>query len=128
MKAVEVLTPVEQEKTAVATGDAGRYFAALTDDAVFLPPNTTAKTGAELRSWLGAFVNDFRVDWLSFVSSEVEVFGDAAYHAYSYRWRVTPITGGEATVSSGKGVHILRRQADGSWKIAREIWNSSPGP
>jgi ketosteroid isomerase-like protein len=124
----QVLAPVVQERSAIATGDAGGYFAALTDDAIFFPPNTAAKTGAELRSWLGAFVKGFRAEWLSYVSSEVMVFREAAYHVYSYRWRVTPLAGGEGTVSSGKGLHILRRQADRSWKIARGIWNSTPEP
>jgi ketosteroid isomerase-like protein len=128
MNTEHVLTPIEQEREAVVTGDVRRYHAALTDDAIFLPPNTPAKTGAELRSWLGAFVEGFRVEWLSFVSSEVEVLGDVAYHTYEYRWRVMPVAGGETTVGSGKGLHILRKQADGSWKIAREIWNSSPEP
>jgi ketosteroid isomerase-like protein len=124
----QILAPIAEERSAIATGDAGRYFAALADNALFLPPNTSAKTGAELRAWLGAFVHDFRAEWLSFVSSEVQVFGEAAYHVYSYRWRVTPVGGGNVTVASGKGLHILRRQPDGQWKIAREIWNSTPEP
>ena len=122
----QILVPVVEERAAIATGDTGRYFAALADDAIFLPPNTTAKSGAELRDWLSQFVKNFRVEWLDFDSREVQAFGETAYHIYSYRWRVTPIAGGEGTISSGKGLHILRREPDGSWKIARGIWNSTP--
>jgi ketosteroid isomerase-like protein len=121
-----VLDPVEREKSAAVTGDAELYFSALAGDALFLPPNTTAKTGAELRSWLKEFIDGFRVEWLRFESSELQVSGEIAYHIYAYRWRVTPVAGGEPTVASGKGLHILRRQPDGSWKIARELWNSTP--
>lgn len=124
--AAKVLVPVEKEKMAPVTGDAELYFAALADDAVFLPPNTTTKTGAELRSWLKEFIDGFRVEWLRFESSELQIFGEMAYHIYAYRWRVTPIAGGEPTVASGKGLHILRLQPDASWKIARELWNSTP--
>ena len=123
-----VLAPIEQERSVVETGDADGYDAVLTDDAVFLPPGSPARTGDELRAWLGEFLRGYRVEWVRFVSTEVEVLGRVAYHAYSYTWRVTPRAGGDATVSSGKGIHILRQQPDGSWKIAREIWNSSPGP
>jgi len=60
------------------------------------------------------------------IHNELEVAGNLAYHTYVYTWRVTPRASGEAKVSSGKGLHILRCQADGSWRIAREIWNAMP--
>jgi ketosteroid isomerase-like protein len=121
-----VLAPVERERTAIATGDSAEYFAVLTDDAVFMPPNSMAKEGEDLRNWLGSFVRDFRVEWLSVVSTELEVVSDLAYHTFAYTWRVTPRNGGEGKISSGKGLHILRRQVDGCWKISREIWNGVP--
>jgi ketosteroid isomerase-like protein len=62
------------------------------------------------------------------MTTELEAAGDLAYHTYVYTWLTTPRAGGEAKVSSGKGLHILRRQADGPWKIAREIWNDLPEP
>jgi ketosteroid isomerase-like protein len=91
-----------------------------------MPPNSQPKRGVELREWLRAFVEEFRVEWLSYASMEVLEAGETAYHSFAYTWRVRPRDGGEAKTSSGKGVHLLRREADGSWRIAREIWNSSP--
>src|SRR6185295_15838251 len=43
-----------------------------------------------------------------------------------HRWALdsTPKRGGKTVHDEGKGVWIWRRQADGSWKIARAIWNS----
>ena len=35
----------------IASGDAGLYFAILTPDAVFMPPNSMPKSGDELRQW-----------------------------------------------------------------------------
>ncbi len=121
-----ILAIVDQERSAVETGDSAAYLATLCDDAIFMPPNGLPKSGAELRSWLSGFVDAFQVEWLSFSTTEVVVEGSMAYHAYTYRWRVTPRAGGPETLSSGKGVHILRRQQDESWRIAREIWNASP--
>jgi ketosteroid isomerase-like protein len=122
-----ILAPVEREKNDVASGDSAAYFALLTEDAIFLPPQSLAKSGEELRNWLGAFLRDFRIEWLSFTSTEMKAVEDLAYHAFAYTWRTTPRAGGETKVSSGKGLHILRRQPDGSWKIAPEIWNAVPG-
>ncbi|NIO29727.1 MAG: DUF4440 domain-containing protein [Candidatus Latescibacteria bacterium] len=121
-----VLSVIAQEREAVESGDSDMYLAVLTDDAIFMPPNTLPKTGAELRTWLKGFVGAFRVEWLSYVSSEVVQSADLAYHAFTYAWRVTPRAGGEPTVSAGKGIHLLQLQGDGSWKIAREIWNANP--
>jgi ketosteroid isomerase-like protein len=121
-----VLEAIGLERRAVESGDAKLYFSVLTDDAIFLPPNSHAKQGAELRAWLRAFLDGFRVEWLSFVSTEVLLAGETAYHAYTYSWRTSPRVGSDPTVATGKGVHLLYCQPDGSWKIAREIWNASP--
>ncbi len=120
------LAPVDRERAAVARGNWAEYLDALADDAVFLPPNSRSKSGEELREWLKTFVQAYRIEWLKFDSTDVEVVGDLAYHTYEYTWRVTPRAGGDGKVSSGKGLHILRRQPSGAWHIAREIWNSSP--
>jgi ketosteroid isomerase-like protein len=66
------------------------------------------------------------VEWVSFQHGDMAVDGLHGYHSYEYEWRVTPRAGGKASVSCGKGLHVLRREADGSWKIVREIWNASP--
>jgi ketosteroid isomerase-like protein len=117
---------VDREVAAMGAGDIDQYVALLTDDAILLAPNTLPKAGAELRQWLGEFLQRVRVEWLSFVHDEVGVHGDLGYHVYRYTWRTTPKGSGEPTVSSGKGLHIVRRGADGAWRIAREIWNANP--
>ena len=35
---------------------------------------------------------------------------------------------GEPMTDRGAGIHILQRQADGSWKLAVDIWNSDNPP
>lgn len=121
-----VLAAIREERDALQTGDIDQYLAVLTDDAIFMPPNSLSKTGAELRSWLRGFLGAFRVEWLCFTSTETLLADEIAFHSYTYTWRVCARAGGEPTVASGKGVHLLRRQPDGSWKIAREMWNSNP--
>ena len=120
----EILALIAEERAAVERGDAAQYLSVLADDALFMPPGLAPRGGAELRAWLSDFVSSVRVEWLDFQSHDVEVRGDLGYHTYAYTWRVTPRAGGNASTSGGKGLHILRRQSDGSWKIAREIWNA----
>ncbi|MFH0756847.1 MAG: DUF4440 domain-containing protein [Bacteroidota bacterium] len=121
-----LLTVIDREVAAAAKSDFGEYNAILADDAVFMLPNGHSKSGAELRTWLRQFLKDFVVEWVTFRHSDTVVDGNLGYHSYEFEWKVTPRAGGEVTLSNGKGLHVLRRDTDGSWKILREIWNSSP--
>jgi ketosteroid isomerase-like protein len=122
----QVQATIDRETAAIADGNRDAYFAVLTEDAVFMPPNTPAKTGAELRKWLDDFLRSISVRWLDFAHDETVVAGDLACHAFTCRWRVTPRSGGDSKVLRFKGLHLLRRGADGAWKIHREIWNTDP--
>jgi ketosteroid isomerase-like protein len=121
-----VIAVIDLEVTAAAKGDFEQYNAILADDALFMPPNGRTRSGDELRKWLGEFLEGFAVEWVSFQHGEVTIDGRHAYHSYEYQWRVTPRLGGEVIVSCGKGLHVLRKEANGSWKIVGEIWNGSP--
>ena len=49
--------------------------------------------------------------------------GDWAFHLSEYVLKIMPKGDGEAMEERGKIIVIYQRQPDGSWKIAREIWN-----
>jgi len=119
---------IDREIKAMETGDPGAALALLHDEAVFLPPNQAPKDGEALRQWLGKFIQRFDVQWLNFEHRETVVTGEFAFHRYDYTWKVTPKDGGESSFSHGKGIHVLKRTAEGDWKIYYEIWNSSPAP
>ena len=122
----QVLAVLDQEVAAIGNDDIKAYHAILADDAVFMPPNLPPKAGDELRLWLDDFLQSVTVQWLKFTHVETVVVGGCAYHVFACSWRVTPRAGGEPKVLHFKGLHILRRQLDGAWKLAREIWNTSP--
>lgn len=122
----QILAVLDQEVTAIRNNDIKAYLAILADDAVFMPPNLPAKQGDELRLWLDEFLWSVTVQWLEFTRVETVVVSDLAYHVFACSWRVTPKAGGEPKVFHFKGLHILRRQLDGAWKLTREIWNTSP--
>ena len=121
-----VMAAAEEESNAITSGDAERYMAILSEDAVFMPPNSLSKSGEELRQWLREFLGQTAVECLQMVHGETVIAGDLAYHEYGRSWRTRPRAGGPAAIAHFKGLHIVRRQEDGSWKLARNIWNVSP--
>lgn len=113
----------EQVVTAMNEGDSKSFFAVISDDAVFFPPTEPPKSGEELRNWMGHFLNQFGVHFDRYVDEEIVTANDLAINHYSYVWTVTPKAGGESMIGQGHGIRILRLQADGSWKIFREMWS-----
>jgi ketosteroid isomerase-like protein len=118
----------EGEARAVEAGDMDAYLSLLSADVVFMPQNVTAKTGNELREWLRDFLEHFTIKYREFVHGETIIRDDLACHTYTCSWIATPKSGGEAKLMFFKGMHVLRRQSDGSWKIARSLWNTDPAP
>jgi ketosteroid isomerase-like protein len=124
----QVLAVTEEEKAAIGAGDIQRYLALLSEDAVFMPQNVFAKTGDELRRWLADFLQRTTIKYLSFVHGETIIRDDLACHAYACSWTAVPKSGGEPTLMSFKGMHVLRKQRGGPWRISRSIWNTDPPP
>jgi ketosteroid isomerase-like protein len=60
----------------------------------------------------------------AFSSSRIEMAGDVALERIEYTASAWPLEGGPVVQDRGKGVHVYRRQPDGSWKLAQDIWNS----
>ena len=122
----EVLKIAAEEASAIESGNADKYIALLAPDAVFLPQNEMIKAGEELHAWIRAFLASTLVHYLDFRHLETEVRDDVAYHAYVCRWSISPLAGGPAAERCMKGLQILRRQADGKWKISVSISNENP--
>ena len=116
----------DMEVEAMARGDVDAYLALLDEEAVFLPPGLLPKEGAELHNWMRQFLTGFTIEWIQFTHDEAYVCNDYGYHRYTYKWRFYPKSGGEEIMAQGKGLHIMRRRAGGSWKLYREIWNANP--
>jgi ketosteroid isomerase-like protein len=62
-------------------------------------------------------------------SSDVVVSGDLAVRRFTGRLTLTPKVGGDPITERVKGLHVRRKQADGSWKITQDVWNvDEPAP
>jgi ketosteroid isomerase-like protein len=93
-----------------------------TEDAITLPPNAPAVKGQEA---IIAFVQklfppvfDYNQELL-----EIEGFANLAYDLETWSMTTAP-PGGQAFTDTGKLIWIWRKQADGSWKVWREMWSS----
>lgn len=114
----------EQFMRHIESGNVDSLAALYTEDVVVMPPNQPAVHGrAAVREWQADFppVSEFIA-----LNDEIQGVGDLAYVRGRYVLRLA-IEG--APVDSGKYLEIRRRQADGSWPIAVDIFNSSlPAP
>jgi uncharacterized protein (TIGR02246 family) len=120
----------EADMRAVVAGDTATLMSLWTDDIVSLPPGAPIQVGraanAEfMRRGMQASASFEPVDYrLEF--REVQLFGDHAVEWGTYRARVRPRGGGQEITSGGKVMRVLRRQPDGSWKVARTIFTADP--
>ena len=119
---------VRQDRFAASfmAGDPEGFLSVVTEDAVIMPPDEPPVAGhTAIRAWLEAFFAGYVTD-LEYTGSAITVAGDWAVEAYAFRWTLTPTDGSEPIRDQGKGVYVFRRQPDGSWKVARDIWNYTP--
>jgi len=91
-------------------------------DAVVMPPNTTMVEGREaIIAFLQSFppISDFRSETI-----HMEGAGDIAYVHGTYSMFLM-VPGSEEPVSDvGKFMEVWKRQPDGGWKVAFDIFNS----
>lgn len=133
----EVVTPAAVEAvdagheafmTALNTGDVAGLLDVIASDAVFMPPTETAVVGKEaIGTWFASFFGAFSAS-AEVSDREVLVGGDLAVESGSFGWTLTPVSEGEPIQETGKFVAIWERQADGSWQVVRDIWNTSAAP
>ncbi|MCE9601450.1 MAG: SgcJ/EcaC family oxidoreductase [Gemmatimonadetes bacterium] len=110
---------------AVTAGDVTKFLTNYADDAVFLFPNAPAMRGhAEIEAGLKAMMEGATFTDMKFTTEDVMLGGDIAVETGSNEMTITP-KGGKAMVDKGKYITVWKRQADGSWKVVRDISNSN---
>ncbi len=105
-------------------GDWDAAMGMMTDDVVILPNEQPAIEGrAALREWMAQFP-DMKIEELSTTIERLDGRGDLAFlwGKYSETYRMGAMDAPIALV--GKFVWIVRKEADGSWRIAVGISNT----
>jgi len=121
---------VEQLKAAYIARDWDRFSSFFTEDAIWLPADLPPFTGkAEWWSFVEQFWNSTAVVETDLSSDEIILAGDWAFERHTETTTSVSTAGdGEPSTSLFKGVWLWHREVDGSWKIARYIWNWFPAP
>lgn len=109
-------------------GDAFAKMRLYTADAVVLPPKGPPIGGPQaIRAWHEAI---FREETHQIVSKidEIQTFGDWGFARGTTSGTIISRTTGQRNPVTEKWLVLVRRQVDGTWKIARDIWNEEPPP
>jgi uncharacterized protein (TIGR02246 family) len=110
-------------------GDAEAIADLYAPDAVVMPQNQQAVTGHDAIVNVNKAMFDQYTPKISITSIETKIFGDVAFDRGTYTIELTPKAEGNPISDEGKYLIIIQRQADGSWKVIRDIDNTSkPAP
>jgi uncharacterized protein (TIGR02246 family) len=116
----------EEWSAAVKAQDVARLTAMVTEDVVFLPPGFPPIKGREaVEAMYRTFFPQFSSVLQTVSIEEVGVSGEWAFVWGTEATVLTPRTGGPPIEMLGKGMSILRRQPDGTWRFARAINNAA---
>lgn len=117
-----------QWEEAANTGQVERLIEVYSPDAVILPPGGPTIEGSETIREL--FRQEFeRFDTkIAFTTQEIEIEGDMAFRRGRYVWRGTPRGSGQTIETTNKFLEVWKRQPDGSWRIAVDMWNPAESP
>jgi uncharacterized protein (TIGR02246 family) len=99
-------------------GDWNSWADTLTTDAVVMPVDRKLRGRDAILVWARAMP---RLTSFAAPIDEVTGSGDLAYATGSYLLTVIAADG-SSTLEQGSFIDILRKQSDGSWRIARAIW------
>lgn len=108
-----------------AKGDIDGAMKAFTSDAVIFAENGEDIVGeAAIRAAYSGMMSAFNVE-LAFNTAEIAILGDTAYEQGTFSIKLTDKASGQvASDTTSRHIHILKRQADGSWKTWRMMSNT----
>jgi uncharacterized protein (TIGR02246 family) len=117
-----------QYAEAFAAEDADAVVALMTDDFVAITPDKPPVIGkTRVHAAIVADLAEMAVERVHFAPSEIAVCGDWAWAWGIARGAVRTGDNGDRTEITGKFLWILKRQPNGTWKIARDCAHGDVG-
>jgi uncharacterized protein (TIGR02246 family) len=113
---------------AMKRGDTVTIADNYAEDAVVMPQGAEAWRGREaIRKGFGGMLTQATVTEFNAKTEDLAIGGDLAVETGSYE-ETARMRDGKEMKDKGKYINVWKRQADGSWKIVRDIFNSDMAP
>jgi len=119
-------TDMEFAQTSEEKGAAEAFYQYLTDDALQLPNNAEPVVGRDKIRESMQKAPEVLLTWKP-QKAEVAQSSDLGYTWGTYEAK-SHSPNGEENIRYGKYLNIWKKQADGKWKVAVDMGNSSPPP
>ena len=104
---------------ATADGDLIAQMNLMTDDVLFLTSGSVPMRRDEFATAFKSMVETVRIECRSNVQ-EITISGDLAVCWNLLEINITPLAGGTTIKRAGNTLSVLRRGADGQWRIWRD--------
>ena len=111
---------------AIEKGDSVAAASFYDDSAMAMPAEMPAAVGrANIVTMFGGLAGAFTLTNVKLQVRDVVASGDLASETGHFEWTLTPKTrGAKPMTETGKYVVVWKKQADGSYKLFRDIWNT----
>jgi ketosteroid isomerase-like protein len=110
-------------RAAVNSRDSVAFFELTAPDFEVFPPGVEPLRGDSAREAFAGLFAAAQANLDPFSKEEISVSGDLAIQRYSFRLVVTPKGGRAPSTAAGSGLHIWRRDPQGHWRLAKDIWS-----
>jgi uncharacterized protein (TIGR02246 family) len=114
----EIRELVDRWMAASRDGDLAKVLSLMTDDVIFMVPGQEP-FGKQAFAAASEGMKDVRIEGTSDIQ-EIRVMGDWAYLRNHLTMTATPPKGGKPMRRAGYTLTILRKEADGKWRLARD--------
>ena len=117
----------KQWSDAYRRGDTAALGALYTEDAASIPPSGEWQRGREAVAKQSLSEHDsVTVETREDVTEEVTVAGDYAVEVGHFAWTGKAKNGGAARGASGRYMVLWRKDADGTWRLYRDLGATAP--
>lgn len=112
-------------KEAMMGGAPDKVLAYYADNAMEMPPNMAAVKGKDAVKafWEQMMKSGMKMTAVDFTTVDLQASGTMAYEIGTYNMSMSAGKMGEMK-DKGKYVALWREQADGTWKLSAETWNT----
>jgi ketosteroid isomerase-like protein len=121
-----IKTNFDKYGDSLIAGDPDAWISLWDEEGVQLPPGAPMVVGkAAIRQAIGAGLSAVKFETFSIDIVGTYVDNEFGFAYGNYTYTAAPKAGGDKILVDGKYETIFKRQADGSWKIFRDCFNSN---